>query len=107
MTMPRRLPLRLGPPAPEPTFRKDLAAQSTTLEHARPAARIRPLHASVPDALPAPGAPGRVHAELRAASPEETTVTDVAGRWGFVHHSHSAAVCRARYGHNPAQTLRA
>jgi AraC-like DNA-binding protein len=48
----------------------------------------------------------RVHADLLDASPEETTVAEVAARWGFVHHGHFAAAYRTRYGHAPAETLR-
>lgn len=48
----------------------------------------------------------RVHADLVEASPEETTVAEVAARWGFVHHGHFAAAYRTRYGHAPAETLR-
>jgi AraC-like DNA-binding protein len=48
----------------------------------------------------------RVHADLIDASPEETTVAEVAARWGFVHHGHFAAAYRTRYGRAPAHTLR-
>jgi transcriptional regulator GlxA family with amidase domain len=48
----------------------------------------------------------RVHADLLDASPEQTTVAEVAARWGFVHHGHFAAAYRDRYGHPPVVTLR-
>jgi transcriptional regulator GlxA family with amidase domain len=47
----------------------------------------------------------RVHNELLTAS-EEVTVTEVAARWGFIHHGHFAAAYRARYGISPGHTLR-
>jgi AraC-like DNA-binding protein len=47
----------------------------------------------------------RVHAELLAAAAGEVTVTQVAGRWGFIHHGHFAAAYRARYGESPTRTL--
>jgi AraC-like DNA-binding protein len=48
----------------------------------------------------------RVHADLRDSFAEETTVAEVAARWGFLHHGHFAAAYRTRYGHSPAHTLR-
>lgn len=48
----------------------------------------------------------RIHAELVAATPEEVTVTEVAARWGFLHHGHFAAAYRAEFGQSPATTLR-
>jgi AraC-like DNA-binding protein len=48
----------------------------------------------------------RVHAELLDANPETTTVTEVAARWGFIHHGHFAAGYRARFGEPPVHTLR-
>ncbi|SHL35576.1 transcriptional regulator, AraC family [Pseudonocardia thermophila] len=47
----------------------------------------------------------RVHADLRAADPARTTVTDIALRWGFTHHGRFAAAYRARYGQLPSDTL--
>jgi AraC family ethanolamine operon transcriptional activator len=47
-----------------------------------------------------------VHAELRDASPGETTVTDVAMRWGFWHLGRFAASYRATFGTSPSQELR-
>jgi AraC-like DNA-binding protein len=46
------------------------------------------------------------HAELRAANPEQTTVTRVAARWGYARPSVFAARYRAVYGRTPSQTLR-
>jgi AraC-like DNA-binding protein len=48
----------------------------------------------------------QVHAELLDANPLDTTVTEVAGRWGFAHHGHFAAQYRARYIEPPGHTLR-
>lgn len=48
----------------------------------------------------------RVREELTAADPATTTVTDVATRWGFLHHSRFAARYRQRYGEPPSATLR-
>jgi len=49
----------------------------------------------------------RVHDELRQAEPDQTTVTDVAHRWGFTHLGRFAGSYRARYGVSPSQTLHA
>lgn len=49
----------------------------------------------------------RVRDELLAAAPEETTVSEVATRWGFLHHGRFAAAYRARFGEPPSQTLKA
>lgn len=48
----------------------------------------------------------RAHAELRAADPARTSVSDVALRWGFTHHGRFAAAYRERYGRSPSETLR-
>jgi AraC-like DNA-binding protein len=48
----------------------------------------------------------RVHEELRAADPSQTTVAVVAQRWGFYHYGRFATAYRARYGNAPADTLR-
>ncbi len=49
----------------------------------------------------------KVHEELLNAPPgSDTTVTDVALRWGFTHPSRFAAAYRARYGVAPSETLR-
>ncbi|HKY64630.1 MAG TPA: AraC family transcriptional regulator [bacterium] len=47
----------------------------------------------------------RVRAELLAAHPAETTVTDVALRWGFFHLGRLASDYRARFGELPSETL--
>jgi AraC-like DNA-binding protein len=49
----------------------------------------------------------RVHSELVAADPfGDTTVTDIATRWGFCNHSRFAARYRRAYGATPHDTLR-
>ncbi|HEY0574119.1 MAG TPA: AraC family transcriptional regulator [Pseudonocardia sp.] len=48
----------------------------------------------------------RVRAELLDGVPGNTTVTEVAARWGFAHHGHFAAAYRAKFGEPPAGTLR-
>lgn len=48
----------------------------------------------------------RVRAELTAAAPGTTTVTDVAYRWGFFHPGRFAAAYRERFGESPSRTLR-
>lgn len=48
----------------------------------------------------------RAREELTAASPGETSVTQVALRWGFVHLGRFAIDYRARFGESPSQTLR-
>jgi AraC-like DNA-binding protein len=48
----------------------------------------------------------RVHEELRAADPHTATVSQVAGRWGFVYLSRFAAAYRGKFGESPVQTLR-
>jgi AraC-like DNA-binding protein len=47
----------------------------------------------------------RVRTELLAADPAETTVTDVALRWGLVHLGRFAADYLARFGELPSVTL--
>ncbi|MGH3915495.1 MAG: AraC family transcriptional regulator [Pseudonocardiaceae bacterium] len=49
----------------------------------------------------------RAHRDLLAAaeSGEQTTVTDVALRWGFVHLSRFAQLYRDTYGHVPSELL--
>ncbi|GAA0230972.1 hypothetical protein GCM10009527_029430 [Actinomadura nitritigenes] len=44
------------------------------------------------------------HADLRTADPATTTVTAVAGRWGFLHAGRFAAAYKAAYGHPPSET---
>ena len=46
------------------------------------------------------------HADLRTADPATTTVTAVAGRWGFLHAGRFAAAYKTAYGHPPSETLR-
>lgn len=47
----------------------------------------------------------RAHEELRQADPDQTTVADVAHRWGFTHLGRFAGSYRARHGISPSQTL--
>lgn len=47
----------------------------------------------------------QIHAELTAAG-EDTTVTDVAMRWGVTHAGRFAQEYRRMYGRSPSQTLR-
>jgi len=70
-------------------FRRDMGA--TPMEHLR---ALR-LHAA--------------HEELLAVDPthERNTVEAIAARWGFINPGRFAAAYRARYGQNPALTLRA
>jgi AraC-like DNA-binding protein len=46
------------------------------------------------------------HRELTAADPANTTVGELAGRWGFAHQGRFAAQYRRRYGVAPTHTLR-
>ncbi len=48
----------------------------------------------------------QVHEQLRSADPATTTVTAVAGRWGFFSPSRFATLYRQTYGINPSRTLR-
>lgn len=48
----------------------------------------------------------QVHEQLRIADPATTTVTAVAGRWGFSNPSRFAALYRRTYGISPSRTLR-
>ncbi|WP_198170926.1 helix-turn-helix transcriptional regulator [Actinoplanes awajinensis] len=47
----------------------------------------------------------RAHEELREADPGQTTVADIAHRWGFPHLGRFAGFYRERYGVTPSQTL--
>ncbi|GIE94930.1 AraC family transcriptional regulator [Paractinoplanes rishiriensis] len=49
----------------------------------------------------------RADEELRQADPNQTTVVDVAHRWGFRHLGRFAGSYRARFGVSPSQTLNA
>ena len=48
----------------------------------------------------------RADADLRAASPGETTVKQLALRYGFSHLGHFSDAYRRKYGQPPSQTLR-
>jgi AraC-like DNA-binding protein len=48
----------------------------------------------------------RAHAELASSTPQQTTVTAVALRWGFLHQGRFAAAYRRAYGVAPSLTLR-
>ena len=48
----------------------------------------------------------RVHEELARADVRRTTVSAVANKWGFAHHSRFARAYRELFAESPAQTLR-
>jgi AraC-like DNA-binding protein len=48
----------------------------------------------------------RVHDDLRSADPHTATVSQIAGRWGFVYLSRFAAAYREKFGERPSETLR-
>lgn len=48
----------------------------------------------------------RVHADLLAANPADTSVTELAAAWGFLHQGRFSEQYRAKYGRLPSQTLR-
>lgn len=48
----------------------------------------------------------RVHAELVAANPADTSVTERAAAWGFLHQGRFSEQYRQKYGQLPSQTLR-
>jgi AraC-like DNA-binding protein len=48
----------------------------------------------------------RVHEELARADARRTTVSAVASKWGFAHHSRFARAYREQFGESPNQTLR-
>lgn len=48
----------------------------------------------------------RVHDELLGKTPGETTVTDVAMRWGFHHLGHFTTQYKRKFGELPSDTLR-
>ncbi|WP_340540107.1 AraC family transcriptional regulator [Nocardioides sp. GXZ039] len=49
----------------------------------------------------------RARADLLAGTPDSTSVTEVAARWGFFHLGRFAQVYRERHGETPSQTLSA
>ncbi len=49
----------------------------------------------------------RVRDDLLTATPMETTVAEIAYRWGFSHLGRLAAAYRGQFGENPSDTLRA
>lgn len=48
----------------------------------------------------------RAHQELLAGAPSNTTVTEIAQRWGFAHPGRFAVLYRQTYGQSPHTTLR-
>lgn len=48
----------------------------------------------------------RARADLVAADPDETTVSDVCWRWGFTHPGRFSAAYHRRHGEHPSHTLR-
>ncbi|OBG60855.1 helix-turn-helix transcriptional regulator [Mycobacterium sp. E3339] len=48
----------------------------------------------------------RAHQELIAGAPSNTTVTEIAQRWGFAHTGRFAVLYRQTYGQSPHTTLR-
>ncbi|MGW6318946.1 helix-turn-helix transcriptional regulator [Streptomyces sp. NPDC055099] len=48
----------------------------------------------------------QAHRELQAATPDTSTVTQIAARWGFAHTSRFAGHYRDAFGLSPATTLR-
>ncbi|MFP5369953.1 MAG: AraC family transcriptional regulator, partial [Actinomycetes bacterium] len=48
----------------------------------------------------------RAHEDLRSADPRSTTVSRIAGRWGFLYPSRFAAAYREQFGESPSHTLR-
>ncbi|WP_102418524.1 helix-turn-helix transcriptional regulator [Mycobacterium sp. 4858] len=48
----------------------------------------------------------RAHQELLAGAPSDTTVTEIAQRWGFAHTGRFAVLYRQTYGQSPHTTLR-
>ena len=48
----------------------------------------------------------RVHADLLAANPADTSVTERAAAWGFLHQGRFSEQYRQKYGVLPSQTLR-
>ena len=48
----------------------------------------------------------RAHNDLRRSSSEQTTVAEIAAKWGFPHTGRFAKTYRASYGTPPSETLR-
>jgi transcriptional regulator GlxA family with amidase domain len=48
----------------------------------------------------------RGHDELRSADPYTVTMSQIAGRWGFVYLSRFATAYRNKFGERPSRTLR-
>ena len=48
----------------------------------------------------------RAHEDLLSQEPENTTVTEIAYRWGFTHLSRFAEAYAVRFGERPSDTLR-
>ena len=48
----------------------------------------------------------RAHDELTSADTRDTTVNQIAHRWGFPHQSRFAEIYQRRYGQTPSMTLR-
>jgi AraC-like DNA-binding protein len=48
----------------------------------------------------------RVHENLRFAEPHTATVSQLAGRWGFLYLGRFAAAYREKFGESPSETLR-
>lgn len=49
---------------------------------------------------------GQAHRELQTATPDTSTVTQIAARWGFAHTSRFAGHYRDAFGQPPSTTLR-
>ncbi|WP_269744634.1 helix-turn-helix domain-containing protein [Rhodococcus sp. AW25M09] len=47
----------------------------------------------------------RAHADLLDATPDGTSVTEVATRWGFFHLGRFSQFYRSEFGLSPSQTL--
>jgi len=47
-----------------------------------------------------------VHQELMEGTPEQTTVSEIARKWGFIHMGHFTAFYTELFGENPSKTLK-
>ena len=47
-----------------------------------------------------------VHNELKKSKPDQTTVSNVARKWGFTHMGRFASYYKELFGRNPSQTLK-